>query len=133
MRGEAGDDAQGERSHLSESSEDGAGGLTQVDFVMSNDAPLAGPADPSTKFHIGEHGSYKVNPDCTGSAVIHFPAPPGVASGAELAPRSPESMLPREKDTTATARLIGGIGGVGVAKATEGRGKRRSRNCRARR
>lgn len=63
---------------------DGAGGLTQVDFVMSNGAPLAGPADPTTGFHIDERGSYKVNPDCTGSAVIHFPAPLGVASGAEI-------------------------------------------------
>jgi hypothetical protein len=63
---------------------DGEGGLTQVDFVMSNGAPLGGPADPTTGFHIREHGSYKVNPDCTGSAVIHFPAPPGFSSGAEL-------------------------------------------------
>lgn len=63
---------------------DGQGGLTQVDFVMSNGAPLAGPADPTTGFHINEHGSYKVNPDCTGSAEIFFPASPGVSSGAEI-------------------------------------------------
>ena len=63
---------------------DGAGGLTQVDFVMSNGAPLAGPADPTTLFHIHEQGTYKVNQDCTGSAVIHFPAPPNVSSGAEI-------------------------------------------------
>lgn len=63
---------------------DGEGSLTQVDFVMSDGAPLAGPADPTTGFHIHEQGSYKVNSDCTGSAVIHFPAPPGVASGAEI-------------------------------------------------
>jgi hypothetical protein len=63
---------------------DGIGGLTQVDFVMSNGAPMAGPADPATGFHTDEQGSYKVNPDCTGSAVIHFPAPPGLASGAEI-------------------------------------------------
>jgi hypothetical protein len=63
---------------------DGAGGLTQVDFVMSNGAPLAGPADPATLFHIHEQGTYRVNPDCTGSAVIHFPAPPNVSSGAEI-------------------------------------------------
>jgi hypothetical protein len=63
---------------------DGVGGLTQVDFVMSNGAPLAGPADPTTRFHIGEHGSYEVNPDCTGSAVIDFPAPPGFALGVEI-------------------------------------------------
>lgn len=63
---------------------DGAGGLTQVDFVMSNGAPLAGPADLTTGFHIHEQGTYKVNPDCTGSAVMHFPAPPNVSSGAEI-------------------------------------------------
>ena len=63
---------------------DGAGGLTQVDFVMSNGTPLAGPNDPATLFHIHEQGTYKVNPDCTGSAVIHFPAPPNVSSGAEI-------------------------------------------------
>lgn len=43
-----------------------------------------GPADPATGHKIHERGSYKVNPDCTGSAVIHFPAPPGLASGAEI-------------------------------------------------
>ncbi|MGH7105141.1 MAG: hypothetical protein ACREFT_01380 [Acetobacteraceae bacterium] len=63
---------------------DGAGGLMQVDFVMSNGAPLAGPADPTTGFHIQEQGTYQVNPDCTGSAVIHFPAPQNVSSGAEI-------------------------------------------------
>jgi len=63
---------------------DGAGRLTQVDFVMSNGAPMPGPADPVSGFHIDEQGSYKVNPDCTGSAEIHFPAPPGLASGAEI-------------------------------------------------
>ncbi|MGH8199386.1 MAG: hypothetical protein ACREVO_03335 [Steroidobacteraceae bacterium] len=63
---------------------DGVGRLTQVDFVMSNGAPLAGPADSNTGFHIHEHGTYQVNPDCTGSAVIHFPAPPNVSSGAEI-------------------------------------------------
>lgn len=63
---------------------DGAGGLVQVDFVMSNGAPLAGPADPSTGFRIREQGTYQVNPDCTGSAVIHFPAPSNVSSGAEI-------------------------------------------------
>jgi hypothetical protein len=60
---------------------DGVGGLRQVDFVMSNGVPLAGPADPSTGFHIHEQGSYKVNADCTGSAAIHFPAPAGALPG----------------------------------------------------
>jgi hypothetical protein len=63
---------------------DGAGGLMQVDFVMSNGVPLTAPADPATLFHIDEQGTYKVNADCTGTAVIHFPAPPNVSSGAEL-------------------------------------------------
>jgi hypothetical protein len=63
---------------------DGAGGLTQVDFVMSGGAALPGPTDPSTGFHIQEQGSYKVYPDCTGSAEIHFPAPPGASSGADI-------------------------------------------------
>jgi hypothetical protein len=63
---------------------DGAGGLTQVDFVMSNGLPMGGPVDATSLFHIKESGTYKVNPDCTGSAVIHFPAPPNVSSGAEI-------------------------------------------------
>jgi hypothetical protein len=63
---------------------DGEGGLTQVDFVMSNGVPVAGPPDPLTRFHIGETGWYKVNPDCTGQAQIRFPAPPGLESGAVI-------------------------------------------------
>lgn len=63
---------------------DGKGGLTQVDWVMSNGLQLMGPTDPETGFHIDENGMYKVNPDCTGSAVIHFPAPPHVSSRAEI-------------------------------------------------
>jgi hypothetical protein len=63
---------------------DGKGSLTQLDWVMSNGVPLMAPADPVTGFHIDESGMYKLNPDCTGSAVIHFPAPPGVSSGAEI-------------------------------------------------
>lgn len=63
---------------------DGAGNLTQVDFVMSNGAPLAGPADPVTGFHIAETGTYKVNSDCTGTAEIHLPKPPNASSGAVI-------------------------------------------------
>jgi hypothetical protein len=63
---------------------DGAGKLTQVDFVMSNGAPLPGPADPVTGFHIFESGTYKVNSDCTGTAEIHLPKPPNASSGAVL-------------------------------------------------
>ena len=63
---------------------DGEGGLTQVDFVMSNGSPMPGPADPRTGFHVGEHGWYKVFPDCTGRAEIRFPIPPGLESGAVI-------------------------------------------------
>ncbi|MBV9301786.1 MAG: hypothetical protein JOY62_17625 [Acidobacteriaceae bacterium] len=63
---------------------DGNGELKQVDFVMANGLAQRGPADPVTKFHIDEWGTYTVNSDCTGSAVIHFPAPPHGSSGAEI-------------------------------------------------
>lgn len=63
---------------------DGAGKLTQVDFVMSNGVPVSGPADPLTGFHTHEKGWYKMYPDCTGTAEIQFPAPPGVSSGAVI-------------------------------------------------
>ncbi|HET8824939.1 MAG TPA: hypothetical protein VFM77_07415 [Terriglobales bacterium] len=63
---------------------DGAGNLTQVDFVMSNGAPLAGPTDPVTGFHIAETGTYRVNSDCTGTAEIHLPKPPNASSGAVI-------------------------------------------------
>jgi len=61
---------------------DGAGKLTQVDFIMANGNPTSGPADPVSGFHTGETGWYKVNSDCTGTAEIVFPAPPGINSGA---------------------------------------------------
>lgn len=63
---------------------DGAGKLTQVDFVMSNGEPVSGPMDPLTGFHTHESGWYKIYPDCTGAAEIHFPAPPDVSSGAVI-------------------------------------------------
>ena len=63
---------------------DGLGGLTQVDYIMSNGVPVSGPRDPVTGFHINETGIYSVNPDCTGNAEIDFPAPPGMSSGAVL-------------------------------------------------
>jgi hypothetical protein len=63
---------------------DGQGKLTQVDFVMANGIPVAGPSDPLTGFHVGETGWYSVNPDCTGVAEIVFPTPPGMSSGAKI-------------------------------------------------
>lgn len=62
----------------------GLGGLSQVDFVMSNGTPLQGIPDPLTGFHIKESGWYKVYPDCTGTAEIDFPTPPGGTSGAVI-------------------------------------------------
>lgn len=63
---------------------DGLGGLTQVDYIMSNGVPVAGQPDPTTGFHINETGSYHVYPDCTGDAEIDSPAPPGMSSGAVI-------------------------------------------------
>jgi hypothetical protein len=63
---------------------DGAGKLTQVDFVVSNGSPLPGPTDPVTGFHIFETGTYQVFPDCTGTAEIKMPTPPGGTSGAVI-------------------------------------------------
>jgi len=58
---------------------DGAGYLTQVDFVLSSPnapAPPPGlpPTDSTTKFHTEEKGSYTVNDDCTGNFEIDFPS-----------------------------------------------------------
>lgn len=63
---------------------DGVAKLSQVDFVMANGVPVSGPPDPLSGFHTGESGWYKVYPDCTGTAEIQFPAPPGVSSGAVI-------------------------------------------------
>jgi hypothetical protein len=63
---------------------DGSGGLSQVDFIMSNGLPTSGPTDPLTGFHTDEKGWYKVFPDCTGTAEIDFPKPPGSSSGAVI-------------------------------------------------
>jgi hypothetical protein len=61
---------------------DGAGHLTQVDWVMSNGFPLAGPTDKAG-FHTSETGTYTIFPDCIGTAKIDFPAPPG-STGAVI-------------------------------------------------
>jgi len=71
---------------------DGAGKLTQVDFVVSDGKPSPGDGDSTTGFHFqtpvpgiytGETGTYKVGPDCTGSAEIdlNVPVPKGLSSG----------------------------------------------------
>jgi hypothetical protein len=62
---------------------DGAGHLTQADFVMSNGVPVGGPPNQAG-FHIDETGTYTVYSDCTGTAEIDFPAPPGATSGAVI-------------------------------------------------
>ena len=60
---------------------DGAGNLTQVDYVMSvtpeHNPP--GGLDTAPAFRTNETGTYTVNPDCTGSAEIDMPPHPGGA------------------------------------------------------
>jgi len=48
---------------------DGKGNLTQVDHVVTNGFPPAQEWTPGT-------GTYTVNPDCTGAAVINVPGNP---------------------------------------------------------
>ncbi|HKO11450.1 MAG TPA: hypothetical protein VJV22_05750 [Acidobacteriaceae bacterium] len=62
---------------------DGAGHLTQVDFVLDNGLPSPGPVN-AAGFHNHETGSYSVNSDCTGRAEIDGPAPPGLARGVVI-------------------------------------------------
>jgi hypothetical protein len=52
---------------------DGAGNADQEDFVVKSgtQVPPANPSAPNASdFHTGETGTYSVNSDCTGSAVI---------------------------------------------------------------
>ena len=51
---------------------DGAGKLTQRDFVVTAGVPEAGTGNAQTgfQFSTGETGSYTLNPDCTGAAEI---------------------------------------------------------------
>jgi hypothetical protein len=57
---------------------DGLGGLSQVDFVLSDpNAPKpkgVPPTDQITGFHNDENGTYTVNKDCTGTFTIILPA-----------------------------------------------------------
>ena len=62
---------------------DGSHLLTQVDYVLANGVPVAGPTD-ANGFHTDETGTYSVNENCTGQAEINFPTPPGGTSGAVL-------------------------------------------------
>jgi hypothetical protein len=64
---------------------DGAGKLTQQDFVVAGGVLNPGQGSAQTGFHFttGETGTYSLNPDCTGSAEIDInaPVPPGLSSG----------------------------------------------------
>jgi len=62
---------------------DGIGHFTQVDFTVINGAPSPGTTNENG-FRDGEMGTYTVNPDCTGSAEIDFPPPPGVTPGQRI-------------------------------------------------
>ena len=69
---------------------DGAGGLTQVDLVLSspNATPpppgFASPRDPVTGFNTEETGTYTVNKDCTGTFAINFPDLVNNSTGAHI-------------------------------------------------
>ena len=61
----------------------GAGVLSQADYVSANGVAVPGPPD-GNGFHTDETGTYTVNENCTGSAEIDFPTPPGGTSGAVI-------------------------------------------------
>ncbi len=56
---------------------DGAGNLSQVDYVIAGHnnlpTPPAPPSDPVTGFHTMETGNYTVYSDCTGTFTIKSP------------------------------------------------------------
>lgn len=56
---------------------DGAGGLSQVDYVIAGHnnlpTPPPPPTDPVTGFHTMETGNYMVYSDCTGTFTINSP------------------------------------------------------------
>lgn len=55
---------------------DGEGGLTQIDFVLSDPSAPPPPGVPpldALKFQINETGTYSVRADCTGTFTIDFP------------------------------------------------------------
>ncbi len=61
----------------------GTGHFTQVDFTIVNGVPSPG-ATNENGFREGQMRTYTVNPDCTGSAEIDFPPPPGVTPGQRI-------------------------------------------------
>lgn len=63
---------------------DGAGNITQEDYVFASGILVPGPSDPTTGFHTDEAGTYTVNSDCTGAATINFPSPGPGLSGAVI-------------------------------------------------
>jgi hypothetical protein len=67
-----------QREGIAMSHFDGAGNLSQVDFVLSSPNAVAPPGfslpiDPVTGFHVQEKGTYTVYSDCTGTFIINFP------------------------------------------------------------
>jgi hypothetical protein len=65
---------------------DGWGGLKQIDYVsmLTPGHNPPGGIDISPAFRQDENGTYHVNADCTGTAEIDFPKPPGGTSGAVI-------------------------------------------------
>jgi hypothetical protein len=49
---------------------DGNGNFTQHDYVVMNSALVPGGSTDEDGFHSGETGTYTVNSDCTGNAVL---------------------------------------------------------------
>ena len=49
---------------------DGNGNLAQEDYVLINTVQIPGGASNPSGFHTDQTGTYKVNADCTGDAVI---------------------------------------------------------------
>jgi hypothetical protein len=62
---------------------DGNGNITFIDFVASLRPGFVPPGgiNLNPAFRTGLTGTYRVNPDCTGTAEEDFPPPPGVNSG----------------------------------------------------
>jgi hypothetical protein len=49
---------------------DGSGNLAQQDYVLINTQQIPGGASNPSGFHTDQTGTYKINADCTGDAVI---------------------------------------------------------------